>query len=131
RELRDRHQSGAPMVVSGCVGPRGDGYDPGQAMTAGEAEEYHAHQIRAFAEAGADMAAAITMTNASEAIGVARAAATAGMPVAISFTVESDGRLPTGQTLADAIAEVDGATAKGPAYYMINCAHPTHFEATM
>lgn len=132
RELRDRHQSGAPMVVSGCVGPRGDGYDPGQAMTAGEAEEYHAHQIRAFAEAGADMAAAITMTNASEAIGVARAAATAGMPVAISFTVETDGRLPTGQTLADAIAEVDGATAKGPpAYYMINCAHPTHFEATM
>lgn len=130
-ELRNRHQSGAPMVVSGCVGPRGDGYDPGQAMTADEAEDYHAHQIGAFAEAGADMVTAITMTNASEAIGVARAAAKASMPVAISFTVETDGRLPTGQTLADAIADVDGATAKGPAYYMINCAHPTHFEATM
>lgn len=130
-ELRDRYRFGAPMVVSGCVGPRGDGYDPGQAMTADEAEAYHAHQIGAFADADADMVTAITMTNASEAIGVARAATKAGMPVAISFTVETDGRLPTGQTLADAIAEVDGATAKAPAYYMINCAHPTHFEATM
>ncbi|MBX6369733.1 MAG: homocysteine S-methyltransferase family protein [Rhodospirillales bacterium] len=130
-ELRDRYRFGAPMVVSGCVGPRGDGYDPGQAMTAGEAEAYHAHQIGAFAEADADMVTAITMTNANEAVGVARAATKAGMPVAISFTVETDGRLPTGQTLADAIAEVDGATAKAPAYYMINCAHPTHFEATM
>lgn len=77
------------------------------------------------------MATAITMTNANEAIGVARAARKVGLPVAISFTLETDGRLPTGQTLTDAIAEVDGATATGPAYYMINCAHPTHFEGVM
>ena len=128
-ELREKHETpSTPIVVSGCVGPRGDGYDPGQVMSAEQAESYHAHQIGALAEAGADMIAAITMTNGSEAIGVTRAALDAGMPVAVSFTVETDGRLPTGQSLADAIAEVDGATQSAPAYYMINCAHPTHFE---
>ena len=131
-DLRDRHETAStPMVVSGCVGPRGDGYDPGQVMSAGEAEAYHAYQIAAFAEAGADMVTAITMTNANEAVGVVRAAVKAGMPVAVSFTLETDGRLPTGQALADAIAEVDSATEKAPAYYMINCAHPLHFEDTL
>jgi S-methylmethionine-dependent homocysteine/selenocysteine methylase len=125
-ELRATHASATtPIVVSGCVGPRGDGYDPGQVMSPDEAEAYHAHQIGAFAEAKADMTTAITMTNAAEAIGVARAARKAQLPVAISFTLETDGRLPTGQSLEDAIREVDAASA--PAYYMINCAHPTHF----
>jgi S-methylmethionine-dependent homocysteine/selenocysteine methylase len=131
-DLRTRHETArTTIVVSGCVGPRGDGYDPGQVMSAAEAERYHAHQIGTLAEAGADMVTAITMTNADEAAGVARAAAKAEMPVAISFTLETDGRLPTGQTLADAIGAVDAATASGPAYYMINCAHPTHFDDTL
>jgi S-methylmethionine-dependent homocysteine/selenocysteine methylase len=131
-DLRARHETASsPMVVSGCVGPRGDGYDPGQVMTPGAAEAYHGPQIAAFAEAGADMATAITMTNANEAVGITRAALAAGMPVAISFTLETDGRLPTGQTLADAIGEVDAATSNGPAYYMINCAHPAHFQDTL
>jgi homocysteine S-methyltransferase len=81
-----------------------------------------------FREAGADMVCAITMTYAGEAIGVTRAARAAGIPVAISFTVETDGRLPSGQDLGEAIAEVDDETDGGPDYYMINCAHPTHFE---
>jgi S-methylmethionine-dependent homocysteine/selenocysteine methylase len=88
-------------------------------------------QPRAFASAGADMVTAITMTNANEAIGVTRAATAAGLPVVISFTVETDGKLPTGQDLRDGIAEVEAATGKAPAYYMINCAHPTHFSATL
>ncbi len=121
----------SPMVVSGCVGPRGDGYDPGTAMTATGAEAYHARQIGVLAEAGADMVAAITMTNIPEATGVARAARAAGMPVAISFTVETDGRLPTGEPLWDAVAAVDAATGEGPAYYMINWAHPTHFSGQL
>jgi S-methylmethionine-dependent homocysteine/selenocysteine methylase len=131
-ELRAAYESfRTPIVVSGCVGPRGDGYDPGAAMTVDAAERYHTHQIAALAEAGADMVTAITMTNASEASGVARAAAQAGVPVAISFTLETDGRLPTGQALADAISEVDATTASAPAYYMINCAHPSHFDAIL
>jgi S-methylmethionine-dependent homocysteine/selenocysteine methylase len=131
-ELRARHETPAsPMVVSGCVGPRGDGYVPGEAMTPGAAESYHGLQIGAFADAGADMVSAITMTNADEAIGITRAALKAGIPVAISFTVETDGRLPTGQGLGEAIGQVDAATDNGPAYYMINCAHPTHFQQTL
>jgi S-methylmethionine-dependent homocysteine/selenocysteine methylase len=120
-----------PVVVSGCVGPRGDGYDPGAVMSADEAQAYHAGQIGVFAKTDADMVTAITMTNANEAVGVARAAKAAGMPVAISFTVETDGRLPTGQSLSEAIAEVDETTRSAPAYYMINCAHPTHFDGTL
>jgi S-methylmethionine-dependent homocysteine/selenocysteine methylase len=133
QEVRSEYQSarGLPFVVSGCVGPRGDGYDPGAVMSADAAQSYHARQIGVLAGSGADMITAITMTNASEAVGLTRAAQAAGLPVAISFTLETDGRLPTGQSLKDAIAEVDEATAGGPAYYMINCAHPTHFAATL
>jgi S-methylmethionine-dependent homocysteine/selenocysteine methylase len=118
----------SPMVISGCVGPRGDGYDPGSLMTPAAAEAYHDEQIATFSRTDADMITAITMTNAEEAIGVTRAARSVGMPVVIAFTVETDGRLPTGQSLKDAIEQVDAATGNGPAYYMINCAHPTHFQ---
>ena len=91
-ELRAEFEtSRSPMVISGCVGPRGDGYDPGQVMSSEEAQAYHAVQIGVFRDADADMVTAITMTNANEAIGVVRAAQAAGMPVAISFTL-GDGR---------------------------------------
>lgn len=125
---RDFESEASPMPISGCVGPRGDGYVPGDAMTPEEAEAYHAEQIGTFAQTAADMVCAITMNYASEAIGVARAAKKAGMPVAISFTVETDGKLPTGQSLESVVGEVDAATSGYPAYYMINCAHPTHFD---
>jgi S-methylmethionine-dependent homocysteine/selenocysteine methylase len=120
-----------PMVISGCVGPRGDGYDPGVIMSPEEAEAYHAAQIGTFAATEADLVTAITMTSTNGAIGVTRAARTSGMPVVISFTVETDGKLPTGQPLPEAIQEVDAATGRAPAYYMINCAHPSHFEAVL
>ena len=122
---------GAPMVVSGCIGPRGDGYDPGRAMSYDEAQGYHGRQIGVLAGAGVDLVTAITMTNVPEAVGVARAARAAGVPSAISFTVETDGRLPSGATLREAIADVDTATGASPAYYMVNCAHPTHFAAEL
>jgi S-methylmethionine-dependent homocysteine/selenocysteine methylase len=122
---------GITVVVSGCVGPRGDGYDPGDAMSPEEAERYHAVQIGTFATTTADQVTAITMTNAEEAIGIVRAAAAAGIPSAISFTVETDGRLPTGQPLREAIEQVDEATDGGAAYFMVNCAHPTHFTEAL
>ena len=131
-ELRDGLPLGqADVVISGCVGPRGDGYVPGRTMSAEQAESYHRAQIDTFGATAADLVTAITMNYAEEAVGIARAAQRAGMPVVISFTVETDGRLPTGQTLGEAIAAVDGATAGAPAYYMINCAHPTHFESVL
>jgi S-methylmethionine-dependent homocysteine/selenocysteine methylase len=120
-----------PSVISGCIGPRGDGYDPGKIMTAAEAQDYHRHQISTLASAGADLIAALTMTNISEAVGIAEAAKVIGIPVVISFTVETDGRLPTGDSLRAAIEAVDEATGSYPAYYMINCAHPTHFMSVL
>jgi S-methylmethionine-dependent homocysteine/selenocysteine methylase len=121
----------APILVNGVAGPRGDGYVAGAMMSATEALAYHAPQLAAFAAAGADMASAITMTYADEATGVANAAAAVGLPVAISFTVETDGRLPSGQALADAIEQVDAETLAYPAYYMVNCAHPSHFAGVL
>ena len=118
---------GIPTVVSGCIGPRGDGYDSDSAMTAEEAEDYHRVQVGTFADTSADQVTAITMTNAAEAVGIVKAAAAAGIPSAISFTVETDGRLPTGQSLHDAVDQVDAMTDSAAAYFMVNCAHPTHF----
>lgn len=120
-----------PVVISGCVGPRGDGYIPASAMTEQEAEDYHGEQIAVFATTAADMICAITMNYVEEATGLVRAARRAGMPVAVSFTVETDGRLPTGQTLQSAIEQVDAATSGYPAYFMINCAHPSHFAPVL
>lgn len=116
------------MVISGCIGPRGDGYNPTDVMSAEEAEQYHWAQIETFIETDADMVTAITMNYVEEAIGIARAANSLDMPAAISFTVETDGNLPTGMPLKDGIESVDEATSNAPAYYMINCAHPSHFE---
>jgi S-methylmethionine-dependent homocysteine/selenocysteine methylase len=130
--LREDYRARIPgIVVSGCIGPRGDGYDPGRIMASDEAETYHAHQARVLASAGADMLTAITMTNVPEATGVAKAAQALRIPVAISFTVETDGSLPAGGSLGDAVRAVDGATGAYPAYYMINCAHPTHFDSAL
>lgn len=117
-----------PIVISGCIGPRGDGYSPNMLMDAQSAQNYHSRQVNAFESGGADFVSAITMTYAEEAIGITWAAQVAGLPVVISFTVETDGRLPSGQPLGEAIEQVDKATNSAPAYYMINCAHPTHFQ---
>ena len=131
-ELRESHQTPqVPVVVSGCVGPRGDGYQPDSLMTPDQAEAYHAEQIAVFADAGADLVTAITMTHPGEASGFARAAAAAGMPSVVSFTVETDGRLPSGESLAEAVETTDAETDSAPAYYMVNCAHPTHFEEVL
>ena len=116
------------MVLSSCIGPRGDGYVPGDQMSVNEAEDYHSLQIETLSKTDADMVTVLTLNYVEEAIGVARAAKAHNMPAVISFTVETDGRLPTGQTLKEAIEVVDKETHQAPLYYKINCAHPTHFE---
>ncbi len=131
-DLRARAgQSADTYLISGCIGPRHDGYDANVRMGAPEAERYHDAQIQTFADTPADLVSALTIANVDEAVGIARAAARAGLPVVISFTVETDGRLPSGTTLEDAVLQVDAATDHGPAYYMVNCAHPTHFSAAL
>lgn len=131
KALRSEYAQDIPILVSGCIGPRGDGYDPGLIMSVDEAENYHRNQATVLASAGPDLITAMTMNNVNEAIGIARAARSNGLPVVICFTVETDGRLPTGHTLKQAIAAVDGSTGAYPAHFMINCAHPTHFMDTL
>ncbi len=120
-----------PMVISGLIGPRDDAYNPAQLMSADDAERYHAAQTETLAGTEADLVTALTLTYAAEAIGITRAARTARMPVVISFTVETDGALPDGSSLGDAIAAVDDTTDSYPAYFGINCAHPSHFLAVL
>jgi S-methylmethionine-dependent homocysteine/selenocysteine methylase len=128
QEMRDAHAGdGIPILVSGCIGPRADAYAPDTLMSPDEAKAYHLPQIATLAEAGVDMITALTITNVGEAIGIVRAANQAQVPVVMSFTLETDGRLPSGQDLREAIEDTDAGTQPPPAYYMINCAHPTHF----
>jgi homocysteine S-methyltransferase len=119
------------FVISGCIGPRHDGYDAQVRMSAVEADRYHDAQIQAFADTPVDLVSALTITYADEAIGITRAAMRMSLPVVISFTVDTNGRLPSGMTLEGAVRAVDAATGRGPVYYMINCAHPTHFSAPL
>jgi S-methylmethionine-dependent homocysteine/selenocysteine methylase len=120
--------AGTPIVISGNLGPRGDGYRPDARMSVAEAARYHGAQIETFAGTDADMIGAFTMNYVEEALGIAQAARAANMPLALSFTVETDGKLPSGQSLAEAIDRVDAQSDEYPVYYMINCAHPSHFE---
>lgn len=128
-ELRDDFATiASPVVINGVIGPRGDGYRADNRMTADEAQDYHSQQIATFSDSEADMVSALTMNYAEEAMGIVRAAQAHAMPAVISFTVETDGRLASGEALDSAITRVDAATNAAPAYYMINCAHPEHFE---
>jgi S-methylmethionine-dependent homocysteine/selenocysteine methylase len=127
-KLRSQYaRPGFPILLNGCIGPRGDGYVPSHQMTAQQAETYHSTQIKTFSQTQADMVSGITMNYVEEALGITQATKKFGMPVVISFTVETDGHLPSGQSLQDAIIQTDQATDRYVAYYMINCAHPTHF----
>ncbi len=130
RELAADHATG-DVVVSGNIGPKGDGYAPDALLGLDEAAAYHSAQINAFAAAGVDRVTMLTATHAGEAAGVVAAAAAAGVPVVPAFTVETDGRLPSGQPLDEAIEEVDAATGGAARHFGLNCAHPDHFVDTL
>jgi homocysteine S-methyltransferase len=130
-DLRARRTGGLPFLVSGAVGPRGDGYVVGDLMDADEAARYHWFQVDAMARSGVDVVTALTLGYVDEAVGVCRAAQAAGVPAVISFTVETDGRLASGMPLGEAVTATDEATDGFPTHYMVNCAHPTHFAAAL
>jgi len=120
-----------PVAICGTLGPRDDAYAPAEEMDAEAAERYHAEQIATFADTAADMIGVYTLPYAAEGVGIVRAATAAEMPVTIAFTVETDGRLPSGQPLGEAIEAVDAETDGAALYFMVNCAHPTHFAAAV
>ena len=115
------------IQVSGQIGPRGDGYHVQDTMNCFDSMRYHELQVKAFKKADADFITAITMTYSEEALGIVKAAQLYDLPVVISFTVETDGRVPSGEGLEDSILKLDTISNDYPSYYMINCAHPTHF----
>lgn len=119
------------FVVSGNVGPRGDGYQVGERMTVAEATEYHSWQVEVLAGTEADLVSLLTANYVEEALGFVNAAVAAGIPAVVSFTVETDGRLPDATALGDAIDRVDQGADAVPVYYMVNCAHPTHLMGTL
>jgi len=129
REGEERAET--PIAICGTIGPQGDAYDPAETMSAEAAERYHAPQVETFAETAADMVSAYTLCYAEEAIGIVRAAVASTTPVMISFTLETDGKLPSGQALGEAIEQVDTETDGAAAYFMVNCAHPTHFAGVI
>lgn len=126
--VREYATAETPMIVGGVIGPRGDAYNTGRQPDAAEAEDYHSEQIQTFKRAGADLVTAMTFSSVAEAIGLARAAKSAAMPVVVSFFVARGGRLKGGESIEEAIMRVDAETNAAPAYYMINCTHPTEFE---
>ena len=127
-QLRDEFSGNSkPIVLNAFIGPQGDAYAPETEIAAHQAQAYHAKQIGWLAETEIDMITAMTFTQSDEAIGVVHAAREAGLPVVVSFTVETDGKLPNGQALKEAIETVDQATNAAAAYFMVNCAHPEHF----
>ena len=131
-ELRNEFSmNSGPIVLNGLIGPRGDAYAPEEDVAADEAEHYHREQMGWLADTEIDMVTALTFTQSDEAIGAVRAAGAVGLPIAVSFTVETDGQLPTGQSLGDAITKVDDATGGAAAYFMLNCAHPDHFATEL
>ena len=126
--MRRRWSEVQPFLISGAIGPRGDGYRVDTSMTPDDAADYHAFQIECFRSTPVDLVTGITIGYVEEAVGIARAAQAAGLPVAISFTVETDGRLPSGTALGEAIEATDAATSHYVSHYLVNCAHPTHFD---
>lgn len=120
-----------PCIISGCIGPREDGYNPEYYINAEQAESYHSVQIKSLSKAGADLITALTMTSIDEASGIVQVAKKISVPLVISFTTETDGLLPSGESLQQAIESIDRQSNAYPLYYMINCAHPTHFEPAL
>ena len=126
--LRAAQPAGQQILINGVIGPHGDAYAPDQVLTEDAAQKYHQRQVGVLAGAGVDMVSAMTISSTGEAIGIAKAAQAVGVPVALSFTVETDGRLISGMTLEEAIWQTDEATDGAPLWYGINCAHPDHFR---
>jgi S-methylmethionine-dependent homocysteine/selenocysteine methylase len=132
KEIRAEYEdTNEQILISGCIGPRFDGYVFEKAMTAEQSKEFNSLQIKVLKEACADFVSVLTMTNIDEALGVALAAQEHEIDVVVSFTVELDGNLPSGERLEDAVNRIDEITDGYPIYYMINCAHPSHFAGRL
>lgn len=129
--VKDISKDGPTVVVDGQIGPMEDGYKPEVKHSVQACKEYHIRQVAVLKDAGVDLVTAATLTNWEEATGITLAAKECKTPLAVGFTVELDGRLPSGDSLEDAVEKVDKMTGAYPSYYMVNCGHPDHIRKAM
>jgi S-methylmethionine-dependent homocysteine/selenocysteine methylase len=114
------------IVIDGVVGPLRDAYeDSSDEVSIDSARAVYRHQIRTLVEEGVEIISLMTVTNLNEAIAVIEVAKEMNIPVAVSFSLESDGKLLSGLSLENAIQTVDEATDGYTTYFGINCVHPT------
>jgi len=129
REIAKEYTSEIPgILIQGLIGPRGDAYQRNTTITENEAEDYHSVQLETLRKSNVDLALAITFNNIPESVGVARAAAKIGVPLAISLSLDSTSKLNSGPTLVEAITTIDKETDQSPEFYLINCSHPVEYE---
>lgn len=129
RDVASEYSSDIPeTLIQGLIGPRGDAYARNESITESEAEDYHAVQLETLKKADVDLALAMTFNNIPESVGVARAAAKIGVPLGISLSLDSNSKLNSGPSLADAITTIDKETDQSPEFYLINCSHPLEYE---
>ncbi len=123
-QLRDQYRE-IPVRIGGMLGCKNDCYQAKEALSADEAEAFHAWQIQELASAGADFLIAETLPAVSEALGIGRAMTNHSIPYILSFTIDRGGRVLDGTRLSDAIRYLDRRLGRQPLGYMVNCAYPT------
>lgn len=133
RDVSHPYASQLPdLAIAGCVGPRGDAYALNRDIKAADAEGYHMTQMTTLKDCGVDLIWAATINNVPEAVGLSRAAAAVGLPVNLSFTLDSSHKLKSGPSLKEAIEATDAEAADArPDSYGINCSHPMEFEPAL
>ena len=120
-----RNRASTAMFAGGLMGCVGDAYTGQGSLEADEAETVHRWQAKHLAESGLDFLYAGIMPTLPEALGMARAMASTGLPYIISFTICRAGTLIDGTSIDAAIEHIDSHTDQPPALYMTNCVHPS------
>ena len=118
-------------LICGLMSCRGDAYNPAEALSTAEAEDFHGWQADRLARSGVDFLLAATLPAYTEALGLAKAMAATNTPYIVSFVLRSEGTLLDGTPLKKAIAGIDNAVSPRPLAFMGNCTHATFFKAAL
>lgn len=126
QEIRESQKDGRENIkIGGMIGCKNDCYQPQEALSAAQAEQFHAWQIEQLKQGGVDFLIAETLPNVDEAMGIAKAIERSGLPYFISFVISRDCKVLDGTDLNTAIKRVDANTQSQPLGFMVNCAYPS------
>lgn len=121
REARDQAAGGRPVAVAGAMTTLEWCFRPDLAPPPEQARAEYRETIQVFAAAGADLMLIETVNSVAEAVVAAEAARAVGIPFWVSFVPTEEGRLFSGETLAEAAAALEPL---GPGAILLNCAPP-------